>query len=41
MQVPELQRHCTDWEILEPPEIRNVTPAGAAQKETSQDRRTV
>jgi hypothetical protein len=31
MQVPELQRHYSDWEITGAPEMRHVTDAKAAQ----------
>jgi hypothetical protein len=31
LQVPELQRRYTDWQIIGPPEIRHVGPAGAEQ----------
>ena len=31
MQVPELQRHYSDWEIVGVPEIRSVQPASPEQ----------
>jgi len=27
MQVPEIQRYYSDWQLVGPPEIRHVTPA--------------